>query len=122
MERKADVLSDRLLNFSVAVLKLLQRIDKNQMHHHIVMQLFRSATSIGANYEEARGAESRQDFVHKLQIALKEARESNYWLRIIHKAELAKVEETRDILEENRQLCDILAKSIKTLKDNNTKK
>jgi four helix bundle protein len=88
MEKQADILSNRFLNFGANIIKLTKKIDSNQMHRHIGMQLFSSATSIGANYEEARGAESRQDFSHKLQIVLKEARETHYWLKLIRQSEI----------------------------------
>ena len=117
MENKADVLSERFLDFAAEIIKLSKHIDSNQMHRHIAMQVFRSATSIGANYEEARGAESRQDFAHKLQIVLKEARETTYWLKLIQKSEITTNEEIKKTLEESRQICDIIAKSIKTLKE-----
>jgi four helix bundle protein len=78
----------------------------------------RSATSAGANFEEARGAESRPDFTHKLQLVLKELRESLYWLRLIIKAEfnLPKSCGTDEIIEEARQLANIVAKSVITAK------
>lgn len=66
MENKADVLSERFLSFASNVIMLVKNIDNNQVNRHVCMQLLRSATSIGANYEEARGAESRQDFAHKM--------------------------------------------------------
>ena len=71
----------------------------------------RSATSAGANYEEARGAESNADFVHKLGLALKEARETHYWLKVIQKAELAKENRMVKIVQEADELCRILGKS-----------
>ena len=79
-------------------------------------QLLRSGTSVGANYEEAQGAESSGDFVHKLQIALKELRESNYWLRVIAGAALLPKEKLTDILDESDQLCRILSKAVATAK------
>jgi four helix bundle protein len=118
MEKQADQLSERFLLFASNIVKLVKRIDSNQFHRHIGMQLFRSATAIGANYEEARGAESRQDFAHKLQIVLKEARESYYWIKLIDRSEILKTKEIQDLAEENRQICDIIAKSIKTIKSN----
>ena len=117
MENKANELSERFLLFAVSVYKILKPLSVDQYLKHIGLQLFRSATSIGANYEEARGAESRQDFAHKMQIALKEARESLYWLRLTEKSGVLKKEDLCGIIEENRQLCEILAKSIKTLKN-----
>jgi four helix bundle protein len=82
----------------------------------VANQLLRSSTSAGANYEEACGAESKDDFVHKLQIALKELRESNYWLRLLVKS--GKISERRiaNLLDESNQLRAILSKSVATAK------
>jgi four helix bundle protein len=117
MESMADVISERMLGFAASIVQLISGIPQTQINRHICLQLFRSASSIGANYEEARGAESRQDFGHKLQVSLKEARESQYWLRLILKANINTSEKAQQLLSENRQLCDILAKSIKSVKE-----
>jgi len=85
MESKANELSERFLNFGSSAILLTKKLGTEQVNRHIGMQFFRCATSVGANYEEARGAESRQDFAHKMQIVLKEARESLYWLQLIEK-------------------------------------
>ena len=73
-----EELSDRLIDFAVRILKLTESLDDTYVNRHISKQLVRSGTSIGANYEEARGAESRADFVYKMRIALKESRETVY--------------------------------------------
>ena len=73
--------ADRLMKFAVNVLKICDSVDKSSFTAiHISKQLIRSVTSIGANFEESRGAESKADFAHKMRISLKEARESLYWL------------------------------------------
>ncbi len=77
---KSDELADRLLVFAVRILRLCEALQGNYSANHIGKQLIRSGTSIGANYEEARGAESKADFVHKVNISVKEARETLYWL------------------------------------------
>ena len=78
----------------------------------------RAGTSAGANYEEACGAESRADFVHKLQIVLKELRESFYWLRLIKKTALILTTdpELLFLLQEAKELTNIIAKSVVTAK------
>ena len=81
--RRGDDLANRLLLFAATVLRLVAKLPTDQPSKDIARQLSRAATAAGANYAEARGAESRQDFVHKLRIADKEARESQYWLRLI---------------------------------------
>jgi four helix bundle protein len=76
-------LGDRLLEFGVRIIKLLEALPRTIACRTIGNQLLRSGITVDANYEEAQAAESNPDFVHKLQIALKEIRESNYWLRLL---------------------------------------
>jgi four helix bundle protein len=77
-------LQKRLFKFAVDVLKLLRRLKGGIDLKIISYQLGRAATSSGANYEEAQAAVSRTDFGYKVSVSLKEMRESNYWLRILH--------------------------------------
>src|SRR5258708_6851282 len=77
-------LDQRCLIFTGEILKLIWSLPRNQAIRPIADQLLRSGTSIGANVHEARSAESRADFIHKMQIALKEAREVCYWLALIN--------------------------------------
>ena len=79
-------------------------------------QLMRASTSCGANYEEACAAESRADFVHKMQIVLKEIRESRYWLRLIEKVGLFPESNLPSLLRESDELVKIFAKSVITAK------
>jgi four helix bundle protein len=72
--------------------------------------------AVGANYEEARGAESKNDFVHKLQIALKELRESHYWLRLLVKADIFPLARLQELIDESAQLRAILSKAFATTK------
>jgi four helix bundle protein len=78
----------------------------------------RCGTSPGANYEEARGAESRNDFIHKMGIVLKEMKESRYWLRVILAAGLLPPDEVVPSLKESEELCAITASSILTARRN----
>jgi four helix bundle protein len=111
-------LSDRLLRFATAVLKLGGRLGRTRAGWYVCGQLVRSSTSSGANYEEACGGESHADFVHKLQIVLKELRESGYWLRLIRSAEMIPPDEVDPILKEADELCRIIGKSVSTAKSN----
>jgi len=79
---------ERCTNFSADVVRLVPFLRHSVDGKHIADQVLRSATAIGANVHEARGAESRADFIHKMQMALKEARESCYWLALIQKSGL----------------------------------
>lgn len=110
--------SESLLNFAANVIKLTNRLDESFTSHHLTRQVIRSATSIGANYEEACNAESRNDFLHKLQIVLKESHETLYWLKLIVKAELLKnsIEDDFRILSEAVEINKMIAKSVITAK------
>ena len=83
---KGDDIADRLLDFAVEVLLVVGGLPKSLEAKHIARQLTRSGTAGGAHYEEARGAESRADFAHKVLLAAKEVGESGYWLRLIERA------------------------------------
>jgi len=109
-------LETRLLEYAVRVIKVVESLPRTLAGRHIASQLIRSATSVGANYEEAQGAESREDFIHKLQIALKESRESNYWLRLVVQARLLPPERVTEILDESIQLRAMLSKAVATAK------
>jgi four helix bundle protein len=83
MDPKSQELLDRTFAFGVAVLKLLMTLPSNEVFRVAKYQLAKASTSIGANYEEAQAAESKEDFIHKVGISLKEVRESHYWLRVL---------------------------------------
>ncbi len=82
MDERTQELLDRTFLFSCRTIKFLYPFSKDQLLYHLVPQLVRSATAIGANYEEAQAAESKRDFAHKIAIVSKECREAHYWLRI----------------------------------------
>ncbi|MBL7191415.1 four helix bundle protein [bacterium] len=113
---RGDELSERLLEFSIRIIRLCKYLNRDRDNRIISNQLLRSGTSIGANYEEARGAESRADFIHKLTISLKETRESLYWIKIIKNAGLIKSEKVEVIYNEANEICSILVSSVKTSK------
>lgn len=112
-EEKRD-LSDRLLDFSANVLSAINELPANLIGKKIADQLVRSTMSVGANYEEARGADSKADFCHKLQIAFKEIRETRYWVLLIGKAKLLSAEAVAPLADEATQLRAILGKAVAT--------
>lgn len=118
MEKFRTKLSDRFLNFGIAVIRIARRLRTTPIDSHLAKQLLRSATSAGANYEEGCGAESMADFVHKLQICLKELNETRYWLRLIQQVSLRpeNKEQLGQLIKENQELCSIIARSIITSK------
>lgn len=116
MNGKGDQLSERLLDFVVKVIKIVDTLPKTVTGKHIGGQLVASGTSCGSNYEESCGAESRSDFVHKMSIVLKELKETRYWLRLIHRTKMLAPEYTVPAMDECEQLCAIIGKSIFTAK------
>lgn len=118
MEEKANQLSGRLLDYGVDIVKLTAKLGRTVTGKYIANQLLRAGTSVGSNYEEARGAQSRADFVHKLQIVLKEIREALYWLRLIQKSKILNGSDLGSIITETIQLSNIVAKSVITAKKN----
>ena len=113
---KGDNIANRLLAFAAEVLRLVAHFDRSMQARHVAKQLTRAATSGGANYEEARGAESRADFVHKIKIASKEIREATYWLRLAEHAGLARNVALDASIREAGELTAILCASAKTAK------
>jgi four helix bundle protein len=113
-----ESLSNRLLDFAVEIIKILEKISRSYVGRQIFGQLVRSSTSAGANYEEACGAESRSDFIHKLRVVLKELRESLYWLRLIAKLDLIPAQKVNVLIQEGNELANIIARSIVTAEKN----
>ena len=109
-------LSDRLWNLAARVGEIVDIIPDTRMGRHVAGQLVRCGTSAPPNYDESGAAESRDDFVHKLSIALKELRETRGWLRFIAKAGLLPIGKLSAAIDESEQLCRILGKSVLTAK------
>ena len=111
---KADDLEERLITFAVRIIKLSAALPKTPAGKHIAAQILRSGTSPAPNYGEARGAESRADFIHKLAIVVKELNETSIWLRIIERSNCIRVERLAPLIDENTALSRIVASSLKT--------
>ncbi len=107
-------LSERLWNFSARIGKVVDALPDSRVGRHVAGQLVRCGTSSAPNYDEACAAESRADFIHKLNVALKEMKETRGWLRFIVKAELLKETRITPLVSESEELAAILAKSITT--------
>lgn len=116
MQNEKKDLSERLLDFGARIIKLVIKLNKTVVGRHIGKQLMRSSTSAGANYQEACGAESRADFIHKMQVVLKETRETLYWLKLIEKSGLVSSDNLTSLLNECEELIRIVAKSVITAK------
>jgi four helix bundle protein len=111
---KANDLEKRLISFASVIVSLSSKLPRTPQGRHICDQILRSGTAAAANYGEARGAESRADFIHKLKIVFKELNETTIWLEITAQSSLLLPESIAAIVAENRELCRIIAASIKT--------
>ena len=111
---RANQLERRLISFAAAIVSLSSKLPRTPQGRHICGQILRSGTAAAANYGEARGAESRADFIHKLKVVFKELNETTIWLEVIAESSLLSPETIVAIVAENRELCRIIAASIKT--------
>jgi four helix bundle protein len=109
-------LGDRLLDFAADVIALSVRLQRSPTGRYLVGQLVRASASAGANFQEARGAESRADFVHKLQVVLKELREAEYWLKLLRRTKLMPADLLTAPLAEADELIRVVVKSVVTAK------
>jgi len=114
IDKKYD-LEERLIDFAVAIIKFIESLPANKSAVHLGGQLLRSGTSPSLNYGEAKSGESKNDFIHKMKICLKELRESHNCLRIMHRAGIYETEqESLDLIQECNELICIFVKSIVT--------
>ena len=121
-EEKIYDIKERCLRFAVKIVSFVDRLPKTIAGYEIGRQLLKAGTSVGANVEEADGAVSKKDFVNKIGIARKEARESNYWLKVIDLSNLLKKqndnEELKWLLNESKELMKILSSIMSKAKIN----
>lgn len=115
-QRPADF-QTRSFAFACEVVRFYRLISKrNEVPQALARQVLRSGCSIGANLEEAKSAQSRRDLLSKFSIALKEARETQYWLKLLTATQLVPAAETARLLQEAGELIAILTASVKRLK------
>jgi four helix bundle protein len=120
MKRERSLLLDKSEAFSGRILKMYKYLSSDKNELIISKQILRSGTSIGANISESRNAQSNADFINKLNIALKEADETLYWIKILHNGEYINEKEYESIYNDADELVKLLVSSIKTLKQKNS--
>jgi four helix bundle protein len=111
---RPEALQQRLASHAAVILDISAKLPRTAQASHVSRQLLRSGTAAAANYGEARGAESRSDFIHKLRVVLKELNETAVWLQMIVKRSWFSPGRMSGIVAENDELCRIIAASIKT--------
>lgn len=115
--KEQNVILEKSYAFGLRIVKLYIHLRKQKVERELLLQLLRSGTSIGANIEEAEGAQSKSDFIHKISISYKEARETSYWLRLLTDAELLETKLSESFLKDIEELKKILASILKTSKN-----
>lgn len=116
--QRDGTLDKRLLAYAVEIVRMTQSMPKTFVGQHVARQVLRSGTSAGANYREARGAESRADFAHKMQIVVKELRETDYWLTLALEARLLPPSQITSLVRECGELTAMSVQSVVTAKKN----
>ena len=116
MPRKESVLREKSEKFTTRIIKLYQYLNETKHERTISNQIYRSGTSIGANIAESTNAQSRADFISKLSIALKEANETEYWLKSLYNGNFIDEKGFSSMFNDNEELIKMLVKSIKKLK------
>ncbi|MBL7788923.1 MAG: four helix bundle protein [Chitinophagales bacterium] len=114
MENK-NILLDKSKSLALQVIKHCRNISEEKKEYILTRQLMKSGTSIGANIREAKYAESKNDFIHKYKISLKEANETEYWLELLFESELMNEEVFNELHKLNTELLKLLTSSIKTI-------
>ncbi len=116
---KGQAIRDRSRAFALRIINLYRSLYRDEVGRVLGKQLLRSGTSIGANVEEAQAGQSKADFISKMSIALKEARESKYWLALILDAQLFPAQRITPLLQESEEIVKILYTIIQNTKKNN---
>ena len=118
MNKKPNIIKDKTYKFALDIIKIYQQMI-NQNEFILSKQLVRSGTSIGANVEEATAAQSRKDFISKMSISSKEARETNYWLRLLRDSKLCEGIDYTYLIKESAEIIAILTSIVKTTQKTN---
>ena len=110
-------IKDKSLDFAIRIVRLYKHISETNNEYILSKQLLKSGTSIGANVREAIGGQSKEDFIAKMHIALKEAYETEYWLELLYSTDYLAENEFKSIFTDCRELTNILASILKTMKE-----
>ena len=115
------VIQNKSLDFAVRIVRFCRYLQDEKREFVISKQILRSGTSIGANVRESRNAQSPNDFVSKMMIALKEADETQYWLEVLMLSEYISSQEYKSLVEDVKELIALLTSIVKSMKNNNKK-
>ena len=116
MNKRTFDLEERLIDFVIKVDEVIEQLPSSRLANYLAGQMIRSGTSPALNYGEAQSAESQKDFVHKMQVILKELRETRIGLKIVIKKPILNNAQILSVLKENEELIAIFAQSVITAK------
>ena len=114
---RENICASKSVDFAVRIVKFYKYLCDEKKEYVLSKQILRSGTSIGANIRESKNAQSKADFISKLNIALKEADETQYWLEIMEKSEIVKSEQIEGLNKEVSEIIAILVTSIKKMRN-----
>jgi four helix bundle protein len=115
-----NIIQKKSFAFAINIVNTYKLLQIEKKEFILSRQLLRSGTSIGANIEESIGGHSEKDFIFKLNIAYKEARETLYWLKLLHATGYLAVEQNEFLMNEANEICRIIAKILITYKSRNS--
>ena len=115
-----NIIETKCFNFAVRIVKLSKYLNEHKKEFILSKQLLRSGTSIGANIAESQQAQSKADFISKVNIALKEATETNYWIKLLTATDYLTEDESSSIQKECVEIEKMLVSILKTTKQNNS--
>lgn len=115
-----NIIQQKSFAFAIRIVNLYKHLTNEKKEFVLSKQLLRSGTSIGANIEEAIGGQSDKDFLSKISISYKEARETIYWLKLLQETDYLNIEEAESLLADADEICKILGKIQITLKTRNS--
>jgi four helix bundle protein len=116
MMKKENAVQFKSYAFAIRFVKLSRYLYREKKEYILSKQILRSGTSIGANIEEAIGGHSRRDFLHKISIAYKEARETRYWLKLLRDSNILQKRYAEPIIKDCDELIKLTASIIRTMK------
>ncbi|MFT3935484.1 MAG: four helix bundle protein [Chitinophagaceae bacterium] len=112
--KESNIILEKTFALGLRIIKLFKHLRENKVERDLCLQLLRSGTSVGANVEEAMGGSSRKDFIHKLEIGYKEARETKYWIRLLKEASLLETSLADSFIKDIEEILKILTAILKS--------
>ena len=118
--KKGNIILDKSFTFAVRIVKLYKHLCEDKKEYILSKQLLRSGTSVGANINEAQAGQSKKDFIAKMSIASKEARESKYWIDLLVKTEYLNIDDqhTKSLINDIEEIIKLLTSIVKSSKEN----